>query len=162
MVQVPVTLAAPFGAEVAVQVIPRTTSLITTPFCGMVSVPVGLPLLFAKQSVQVPLEVTVTVPPMLLVHPENDGAAIVEQTGPDGFGLPVVGTVSFCVELQVTVTPAAEKLTFVEGDVPFAVAVKLWPAGVTVVDWANAGEAPSQTTAASAKTTRWMIDLRLR
>jgi hypothetical protein len=69
------------------------------------------------------------------------------------------GTVPVVDELQVTVTALRVKLTFVDGAVPFAVAVKPWPAGVTVVDWANADEVPSQIIAAIASATRWTIDL---
>jgi hypothetical protein len=65
-----------------------------------------------------------------------------------------VGTVPLVVELQVTVTPLSVRATFVDGTTPFAVAVKLAPAGETVVDWANAGWAPSPMTAAIASATR--------
>jgi hypothetical protein len=86
LVHAPVTFTGPFGAPVAVQVDKRRRTLATTPFLGMVSVPVGLLLLFAAQNRHLPFvsfAVTVAVPPMLLVHDVNvGGVGRSEQTGP--------------------------------------------------------------------------------
>jgi hypothetical protein len=161
--QAPVTLTGPFGAAVAVHVTPKMAVLATTPFCGMISVPVGLPPLSAAQNCHAPDAVTVAAVPRLVVHPVNVGVLIGPQTGPAGLGLtgapgtpPLVDDV-----LQVTVAVPSVNVALIPGAVADAVAVKIVPAGETVVDWAYAGWAPSPITAAIATATTWTIDLRM-
>jgi hypothetical protein len=125
LVNGPVTLAGPFGAAVTVHVLPRTVAEAETPRCGIVSVLVGFPPLFATQSLQSPLASTVAFEPRLVLHPENLGVVIGPQT-------PEAGTVPLVDELvQVTVTRPTTNFTLVD------VAVKASPGGET--ESANAG-----------------------
>jgi hypothetical protein len=153
---VPVTVTGPPGAAVALHVTPKMTVEATTPFCGMISDPVGLPPLSAAQKLHAPLAVTVAAVPRLVVHPPNVGVLIGPQTGPAGLLLAGAAGAPPLVDevLQVTATVPSVNLTPAAGAVDDAMAVKLVPAGETVVDWANAGWAPSPMTAAIASATR--------
>ncbi|GAB7033811.1 hypothetical protein JCM4914_52720 [Streptomyces platensis subsp. malvinus] len=129
MVQVPLTVAAAVGAAVTVQDA-RPLVRSTNPPEGMVSPALtGVP--FCMATPQVPVVLTVALTPGMLVVQEPYVAGVVELlTGPASLWLPgAAGTWPLDVEVvQVTVTDPAVKVAL-----PLRVAVKAWPAGLTVV-----------------------------